>query len=161
MIRSVSPQFFSFVLLDWQAAKYVLPEYSNKFSRKDFTQHQLLALAALKQRIDEDYRDTVDSIGSDMITAIGLTKVPHFTTLQKFIKRIKSTVLDALIAIVAILILGEKIHGAKVAIDASGYPSSHASNFPCNDGTDCIPLLKKAIKILGKIRDVWRRVQFP
>ena len=37
----------------WEAAKHVLPKYSSKFSRKDFTQHQLIAIAALKQRTAE------------------------------------------------------------------------------------------------------------
>jgi len=113
-----------------QAAKYVLPEHSSKFSRKDFTQHQLLAIAVLKQKTDEDYRDTVDSISTDLMQALGLTKIPHFTTIQKFIKRLGSQVLDALVAIVAILIIGEKlIGGVAVGIDASGYPASHASSY--------------------------------
>jgi len=113
-----------------QAAKYVLPEHSSKFSRKDFTQHQLLAIAVLKQKTDEDYRDTVDGIGSDLVQAMGLTKIPHFTTLQKFIKRLDSQVLDALIAVVAVLIIGEKlIKGSVVGIDSSGYPASHASSY--------------------------------
>ena len=113
-----------------QAAKYVLPEYGNKFSRKDFTQHQLLAIAVLKQKTDEDYRDTVDGICSDLMQAMGLTKIPHFTTLQKFIKRLDSRVLDALIAVVAVLIIGERLlKGAVVGIDSSGYPASYASSY--------------------------------
>jgi len=113
-----------------QAAKYVLPEHSNKFSRKDFTQHQLLAIAVLKQKTDEDYRDTVDGISSDLMQALGLTKIPHFTTLQKFIKRLGSQVLDELIAVVAILVIGEQLlKGATVGIDSSGYPASHASSY--------------------------------
>lgn len=108
----------------------MLPEHSSKFSRKDFTQHQLLALAILKQKTDEDYRDTVDSIGSDLMGAMGLAKIPHFTTLQKFIKRIDSQVLDALIAVIAILVIGNHpLKGAVVGIDSSGYPASHASSY--------------------------------
>lgn len=114
----------------WQVAKQVLPNYSSKFSRKDFTQPQLLAIAAIKQRTNEDYRDTVDAISSDMADAIGLKKIPHFTAVQKFIKRLNTKILDLLIALVALLIIGEKlIHGAKIAIDSSGYPSSHASSY--------------------------------
>jgi hypothetical protein len=113
-----------------QAAKYVLPEHSSKFSRKDFTQHQLLAIAVLKQKTDEDYRDTVDGIGSDLMQAMNLVKIPHFTTLQKFIKRLGSQVLDELIAVVAILVIGDQLlKGATVGIDSSGYPASHASSY--------------------------------
>jgi len=113
-----------------QAAKYVLPEHSSKFSRQDFTQHQLLAVAVLKQKTNEDYRDTVDGIGSDLMQAMGLTKIPHFTTIQKFIKRLDSQVLDALISIIAILIIGDRLlKGAVIGIDSSGYPASHASSY--------------------------------
>lgn len=118
-----------FLVRAQHAARYVLPTYSSKFSRKDFTQHQLLAIAALKQRTDEDYRDTVDSISSDMMNEIGLTKIPHFTAIQKFMKRISTKVLDTLIAILAVLIIGNPVRGAKVAIDSSGYPSSYASSY--------------------------------
>src|SRR4030067_5769 len=113
-----------------QAAKYVLPEHSSKFSRKDFTQHQLLAIAVLKQKTDEDYRDTVDSISTDLMQTLGLLKIPHFTTLQKFIKRLGSQVLDALIAVIAILIIGDQLlKGTTIGIDSSGYPASHASSY--------------------------------
>lgn len=113
-----------------EAAKYVLPYYSNKFSKKDYTQHQLLAIAVLKQKTDEDYRDVVDGIGNDLAEAIHLKKIPHFTTIQKFIMRIGSQVLDRLISVIALLVIGEElIKGAKVGIDSSGYPASHASSY--------------------------------
>lgn len=119
-----------FLVRAWQVAKQVLPAYSSKFSRKDFTQPQLLAIAALKQRTNEDYRDTVDNVSSDMADAIGLKKIPHFTAVQKFIKRLSTRILDLLIAMVALLVIGEKlIRGARTAIDSSGYPSSHASSY--------------------------------
>ena len=37
-------------------AQEALPAYSSKFSRRDFTQHQLLALLALKTFFKTDYR---------------------------------------------------------------------------------------------------------
>ena len=64
-----------------------------------------------------------------MMQAIEPTKVPHFTAIQKFLKRISTKILDALIALIAVLIIGDLLKGAKVAIDSSGYPSSHASSY--------------------------------
>jgi len=119
-----------FVVRAAEAAKYVLPDFSNRFSRKDYTQHQLLAISALKQKTDEDYRDTVDNIGSDLAEALGLTKIPHFTTIQKFMKRISTKVFDILIAMIAILVIGDNLlRGAIIGIDSSGYPASHASSY--------------------------------
>ena len=40
-------------------AREALPAYSSKFSRKDFTQHQLFALLALKTFLKTDYRGVV------------------------------------------------------------------------------------------------------
>src|SRR5947208_2006081 len=40
-------------------AQEVLPEYSSKFSRKDYAQHQLFAVLALKTFLETDYRGVV------------------------------------------------------------------------------------------------------
>jgi hypothetical protein len=67
------------------AAEQVVPPYSCKHSRKDFTQPQLLALLLLKQFFKIGYRDVVAWVAewSDLREALGLTKVPHFTAIQK------------------------------------------------------------------------------
>lgn len=62
-----------------------LPEFSHRFSPKKFTQAQLYACLVLKMFFKTDYRG-VESILSDspnLYAAIGMKKVPHFTTLQK------------------------------------------------------------------------------
>jgi hypothetical protein len=43
-------------------ARDALPAYSSKFSRRDFTQHQLFALAALKTFFKTDYRGLVQML---------------------------------------------------------------------------------------------------
>ena len=37
-----------------------IPLYSSKYSKKTYTQHQLLVLLLLKEYLAEDYRDTVE-----------------------------------------------------------------------------------------------------
>jgi hypothetical protein len=51
-------------------ARDALPPYSAARSRKDFTQHQLFAVLALKTVFKTDLRKD-----------LGLTKVPHYSTL--------------------------------------------------------------------------------
>ncbi len=65
------------------AAKGALPEYSSRRSRHDFTQHQLFALLTLKQFLKLDYRGVVELAAewSDLRRCLGLTKVPHYSTL--------------------------------------------------------------------------------
>src|SRR5216684_1439496 len=64
-------------------ARQAIPAYSSKYSKKDFTQHQLLALLALEQFLKTDDRGIVAYLGdwSDLRQALGLKKLPHPTTL--------------------------------------------------------------------------------
>jgi hypothetical protein len=64
-------------------AQEALPAYSSKFSRKDFTQHQLFALLALKTFFQTDYRGVVQLLDdfTELQQDLGLAKVPHYSTL--------------------------------------------------------------------------------
>ena len=64
-------------------AQQALPAYSCPTSRHDFTQAQLFALLALKTFFKADYRGLVEIIRDwpELQHALGLTKVPHFSTL--------------------------------------------------------------------------------
>ena len=65
-------------------ARQALPTYSSRFSRKDFTQHQLFALLALKAFHKTDYRGLVAIVAdsSDLRRDLGLARVPHYSTLK-------------------------------------------------------------------------------
>lgn len=67
-----------------------LPPYSSHFSRKDFTQPQLLAILVLKQFFKTDYRGIIRFLQdlSDLRSALGLEKVPHYSTLCYAEKRL-------------------------------------------------------------------------
>jgi hypothetical protein len=64
-------------------AQDALPAYSAAKSRKDFTQHQLFAILALKTFFKTDYRGVAQLLAdlSDLRDDLGLTKVPHYSTL--------------------------------------------------------------------------------
>ena len=64
-------------------AREALPAYSSKYSRKDFTQHQLFALLALKTFLKTDYRGVVAVLDdfAELRTDQGLKKVPDHSTL--------------------------------------------------------------------------------
>jgi len=64
-------------------AREALPEYSSKYSRQDFTQHQLFALLALKTFFKTDYRGVVHLLHdfAELREDLGLDKVPHYSTL--------------------------------------------------------------------------------
>jgi hypothetical protein len=74
-----------------------LPLYSSARSRHDYTQPQLFAILALKQFFRTDYRGIVAILAdsSDLRQELGLTKVPHYSTLAyaaaRLLKRGAST----------------------------------------------------------------------
>jgi len=74
-------------------ARAALPAYSSKFSKKDFTLHQHAALLAVKQFLGLGYRALVAYLRdwSDLRQALGLKRVPHYTTLQKAHAALKKT----------------------------------------------------------------------
>jgi hypothetical protein len=66
-------------------AQETLPAYSSKYSRKDFTQHQLFAVLALKAFFKADYRGVVQMLDdfAELRQDLGLTESPHYSTLCK------------------------------------------------------------------------------
>jgi hypothetical protein len=72
------------------AGRAALPEYGSRFSRRDYTQPQLFALLVLRQFLRTDYRGVVTLVAewSELRRALGLTKVPHYSTLAHASRRI-------------------------------------------------------------------------
>jgi hypothetical protein len=64
-------------------ARQSLPAYSATHSPKLFTQHQLFAIASLRQFFRTDFRGIAAILAdsSDLREVLGLKRVPHFSTL--------------------------------------------------------------------------------
>jgi hypothetical protein len=67
-----------------RVAQGALPPYSVARSRKDFTQHQLFAILALKTFLKTDYRGVVAFLAdfAELRGDLGLAKLPHYSTLS-------------------------------------------------------------------------------
>lgn len=75
-----------------------LPLYSKQHSGKTFNNHQLFKLIVLKSYLGKDYRRYTEFLEiSEIPRIIGLKRIPHFTTLQKFSARQKIQELEQLI----------------------------------------------------------------
>jgi len=73
-----------------RVARDALPRYSCKFSRQDYTQHQLFAILVLKQFFQTDYRGIVQYLDdfSDLRRVLKLKRVPNYGTLCYAHKRL-------------------------------------------------------------------------
>lgn len=97
-----------------------IPEYSSKFSRRDFTLRQHVVLLCLKTRLKQRYRDFCDLLAlmPDICEILGMSKIPHWTTLDKAFLRLKNHVLAALLQVES---------SGFASIDATGFDRRHAS----------------------------------
>ena len=74
-----------------RVARESLPAYSSKYSRRDFTQHQLFAILALKGFFKTDYRGVVQLLEdfAELRQELGLSDLPHYSTLCYAAGRLK------------------------------------------------------------------------
>lgn len=76
-----------------RTAKAGLAMYSSRYSRKDFTQHQLFAILVLRTFFKTDYRGIVQLLQDlpDLAKHLGLKRIPHYSTLcyaeQRLLKK--------------------------------------------------------------------------
>jgi len=105
--------------------------YSCKYSKHFYTQHQLLVLILLKEYISTDYLNFVELIDlmSYIKEKLALDKIPHFTTLQKFVTRVQSSLFNLLLSRILKLLYLYRENVSVAAIDATGFTSSYASYY--------------------------------
>ena len=108
-----------------------VPRYSSKYSRKDFTLWQHIALIVLMQRVRKSYREYVDdylTTTEKLIRVLGLTKkLPHFTSLDKFLLRVPGTLLDRVLGgFIGLTRIRKQVFFSP---DSSGFSPHHASHY--------------------------------
>ena len=119
-------RFIKFLDFALKSAKRSLTLYSSKFSRHDYTQRQLFCLLAFKMYMKADYRKVICflEICPLICKVLKLRKIPHFTTLEKFLKRMNNPLLDS---ILKRTVDAFDIDRPKIAIDATGHSCDYSS----------------------------------
>jgi hypothetical protein len=123
------------MLTAYHVAKGALPEYSSRYSRKDFTLPQLFACLVLKEFERKDYRGAEQLLADcrDLREPVGLKKAPDHCTLQRAAVRLlnlrrANRLLDECLAFArACRVLPARV--AVAALDSSGFESRHVSRY--------------------------------
>jgi hypothetical protein len=125
--RRTTKSALALVAVAFEIARRGLASYSCPKSRHDFTQAQLFAILAMRQFLRTDYRGMTQMLSewSDLRQALGLEKVPHFTTLQKAEQRLLKKTLSPSSSITSLTALD---HAAGFAIAPMGPLTPPASN---------------------------------
>ena len=74
----------------YQVGKKTFPAYSHIFSPKTYQQPQLFACLVLQVHLNMDYRKFHGLLEDcpSLLEAIGMERIPHFTTFQKASQRL-------------------------------------------------------------------------
>jgi len=123
-----------FARIALQVAKAVLPRYRSRFSKHQFTQPQLLAILCLMRYEDWTFREAEVRLGEhrELRQALGLTSVPDFTTLYRFLQRLDDQSIDQAVGETVRRLRGTRRKGrrrARVGVDATGLAQGAVSTF--------------------------------
>jgi IS5 family transposase len=99
-----------------------LPAYRSKFSKRQFTQPRLLAVLCLMRYEEWTFREAEARLAEhrELRAALGLSVVPDYTTLYRFLRRLNETVLEQALSAVVQRLLPQPGGQATVAVDATG-----------------------------------------
>jgi Transposase DDE domain len=130
MLTSKSPMDVAMVAL--AAGKEAFSDYSHIYSPQKFTQPQLFACLVLKEFEKKDYRGICQLLldCSALAAAIGLSSVPHYTTLQKASRRLlRQDRVRVLLKETVERIRRKSKRVEHAAVDSSGFDARHASRY--------------------------------
>jgi IS5 family transposase len=111
-------------------SKAAMPKYRSRFSKHIFTQPQLLAILCLMRYEDWTFREAEIRLAEhqELRKALELERVPDYTTLYRFLRRLKEETIHRALA--------ETVHqfevdeeGVVVAVDATGLSPGSVSTF--------------------------------
>ena len=104
------------------------PLRGSKYANHLYTDHQHVVLLALRQHFRKSYRDfcEVIEVCTELLDELGMTRVPHWTTLHKFSKRANTRRLERLL----LAFLEEaRLRVLYLAVDSTGFSSTSASTY--------------------------------
>ena len=126
MIEKWNSKYKKFIETAFREVKRVLRPYSDKFSKKTYTQHQHAVAILLMKYENKPYRDVVELLKELWVYFKFDKSIPHFTTLQKFFSRVPAYVWEFLLTKTYQLF---DVKVANVGIDSTGFDETYMSHY--------------------------------
>jgi hypothetical protein len=117
-----------------EVSRAVLPPYRTRFSKHQFTQPQLLAIVCLMRYEDWTFREAEVRLSEhrELRQILGLSRVPDFTTLHRFLQRLEGQSIDRAVGETVRRMRcgrGRCHRRARVAVDGTGLAQGAVSTF--------------------------------
>lgn len=120
--------FLEFIEKTYNCSLIVFSKYSCGYSNHLYTQPQLFTILATKLYLKATYRDIIDILApyAEILKFLRLSKMPHFTTIQKFFDRMS----DSQIMFLNDVILADHPEKSElIALDGTGHTSDYADKY--------------------------------
>ncbi|WP_162685726.1 transposase [Methanosphaera sp. BMS] len=114
-----------FVLTAYNYAKLTFKKYSSQYSKQKYTQPQLFAILAYKTYNKYDYRNIIENlnVSTKLQKALNLKTIPHYTTIQKFFKKLPVKKLNQ---INTLLLQQFPLYECYFSLDGTGFTNSYS-----------------------------------
>jgi hypothetical protein len=121
----------TFATIALQVGQAALPTYRSKFSKRHYTQPQLLAILGPMRYEDWTLREAEVRLAehTELRTAVQLRRVPDYTTVYRFLRRLDEAALEQTLSAVVQRLAPTASHRATVAVDATGLAPGAISTF--------------------------------
>lgn len=120
-----------FARLAYEVSSVVLPAHRTRFSKRLFTQPQLLAVLCLMRFEDWTFREAEVRLSEhrELRAALELEAVPDHTTLYRFLSRLREEDLRRVLGEIVRRVPRRYRRRARVAVDATGLAQNAISSF--------------------------------
>ena len=119
-------EYIKFIEQGLQVAK-AIPKYFSRFSNKIFSNHQKLILLVLRQKLNSNYRNLIELLKiTNIPKIIGLKRIPHFTTLIRFSRKLSPILVRKLLIYSCRMSKPKKL---KLGVDATGLSTDKGSSY--------------------------------
>ena len=120
-----------FARVAMEVATAVVPFYRTKFSKRLFTQPQLLVVLCLMRYEDWTFREAEVRLRehAELREALGLSRTPDYTTLYRFLRRLQEQTVARVLTEVVRRLPPPPSEGTTVAVDGTGLAPGAISTF--------------------------------